>query len=114
MGTTRKRQRAWARWLTSAAVSISLMPAAMAVTPLLADYMIVSNREGDVLRFDLQSGVFAGTVAKRGENGLNVPYGMTLGPDGKPREDLFVADKLHFNAAGNRLLAERVRPYLPK
>lgn len=41
-------------------------------------------------------------------------YDMVLGADGKPREDLFVDDKLHFNEAGNKLLAEKVRPYLPK
>ena len=39
---------------------------------------------------------------------------MVLGEDGKPRADLFVSDKLHFNAAGYKLLAERVRPFLPK
>jgi lysophospholipase L1-like esterase len=39
---------------------------------------------------------------------------MVLGDDGKPRMELFVADKLHFNDAGNKLLAEHVRPYLPK
>lgn len=41
-------------------------------------------------------------------------YDTTLGPDGKPRPELFVEDQLHFNAAGYKLLAERVRPYLPK
>jgi lysophospholipase L1-like esterase len=39
---------------------------------------------------------------------------MVLGKDGKPRADLFVEDKLHFNAAGYGLLAERIRPFLPK
>jgi len=39
---------------------------------------------------------------------------MVLGEDGKPRVELFMADKLHFNAAGYKLLAERVRPFLPK
>lgn len=39
---------------------------------------------------------------------------MVLGPDGKPRPELFRADRLHFNAAGNKLLADRVRPFLPK
>jgi lysophospholipase L1-like esterase len=39
---------------------------------------------------------------------------FVLGADGKPRPELFRADKLHFNAAGYKLLAERVRPYLPK
>jgi lysophospholipase L1-like esterase len=41
-------------------------------------------------------------------------YTMSLGPDGQPRPELFVADKLHFNAAGYKLLAELVRPHLPK
>jgi lysophospholipase L1-like esterase len=41
-------------------------------------------------------------------------YDMVLGADGQPRPELFVEDKLHFNEAGNKLLAERVRPYLPK
>jgi lysophospholipase L1-like esterase len=41
-------------------------------------------------------------------------YDMVLGADGQPRPELFVEDKLHFNAEGNKLLAERVRPHLPK
>jgi len=41
-------------------------------------------------------------------------YDMVLGADGKPRAELFVEDKLHFNAEGYKLLAERVRPFLPK
>ncbi len=41
-------------------------------------------------------------------------YDMVLGSDGQPRAELFVEDKLHFNAAGCKLLAERVRPFLPK
>ena len=40
-------------------------------------------------------------------------YSMSLGLDGKPRPELFVADKLHFNSEGYKLLAERVRPFLP-
>lgn len=39
---------------------------------------------------------------------------IALGKDGKPRPDVFVQDGLHFNAAGYKLLAERVRPFLPK
>jgi lysophospholipase L1-like esterase len=39
---------------------------------------------------------------------------IVLDKDGKARPDLFVADKLHFNAAGYKLLAERVRAFLPK
>lgn len=39
---------------------------------------------------------------------------IALGPDGKPRKDLFVVDGLHFNAAGYKLLVERVRPFLPR
>jgi lysophospholipase L1-like esterase len=37
-----------------------------------------------------------------------------VGADGQPRLDLFVADKLHFNAAGYKLFADRIRPQLPK
>jgi lysophospholipase L1-like esterase len=41
-------------------------------------------------------------------------YDMVLGKDGMPREELFVADKLHFNGEGYKLFAERIRPSLPK
>jgi lysophospholipase L1-like esterase len=41
-------------------------------------------------------------------------YSMVLGADGMPRPELFVADQLHFNAEGYRLLADRVRPCLPE
>lgn len=39
-------------------------------------------------------------------------YDISLTPDGQARPELFIADKLHFNAEGYKLLAERVRPYL--
>jgi len=39
-------------------------------------------------------------------------YELPLGPDGKPRPELFAPDKLHFNAEGYRLLAQRVRAFL--
>jgi lysophospholipase L1-like esterase len=39
---------------------------------------------------------------------------MVLDADGKPRPELFRDDKLHFSAAGYKLLVERVRPYLPR
>jgi lysophospholipase L1-like esterase len=35
-----------------------------------------------------------------------------LGPDGQPRPDLFVADRLHNNADGYKVRAEAVRPHL--
>ncbi|TAK99051.1 MAG: hypothetical protein EPO07_11195 [Verrucomicrobia bacterium] len=41
-------------------------------------------------------------------------YDLSLGPDDQPREELFRADRLHFNAEGYKLLIERVRPFLPK
>jgi hypothetical protein len=37
-------------------------------------------------------------------------YDLPLGTDGRPRPELFVADQLHFNAAGYELLAKQVRP----
>jgi len=39
-------------------------------------------------------------------------YDLPLGSDGKPMRKLFRADGLHFNAAGYRLLVERVRPFV--
>jgi lysophospholipase L1-like esterase len=39
-------------------------------------------------------------------------WDMTLTAGGGARHELFVDDKLHFNAEGYKLLAERVRPYL--
>ncbi len=57
-------------------------------------------------------------VAKLGKKDPLVKFldvsDMVLGPDGKPRLELFVADKLHFNEEGYKLLAERVRPLMPK
>jgi lysophospholipase L1-like esterase len=41
-------------------------------------------------------------------------YDLPLGPDGLPRPELFVADQLHFNAKGYKLLADRVRPVFTK
>jgi lysophospholipase L1-like esterase len=39
-------------------------------------------------------------------------YDITLTPDGRPRPELFVEDRLHFNPEGYKLLTERVRPFL--
>lgn len=41
-------------------------------------------------------------------------YPMVLGPDGQPRPELFVADKLHFSDEGYKLLIEKVRPFLAR
>lgn len=41
-------------------------------------------------------------------------YDVPLGANGLPRPELFVSDKLHFNAAGYQLLAARVRSELQK
>jgi lysophospholipase L1-like esterase len=39
---------------------------------------------------------------------------ISLGPDGQALPELFVGDQLHFSAAGYQLMAEAVRPFLPK
>jgi len=48
--------------------------------------------------------------------GTNLDYidlwDQFLGPDGKPREDLFLPDRLHNNAAGYKIRAAAVRPHL--
>jgi len=41
-------------------------------------------------------------------------YDVSLTPDGRARPELFVADMLHFNADGYRILTGRVRPYVPQ
>ncbi len=40
-------------------------------------------------------------------------WSVSLDAAGQVRPELFLTDKLHFNAAGYELLAARVRPYLP-
>jgi lysophospholipase L1-like esterase len=52
----------------------------------------------------------------RGKPGLKYieTYDIVFGADGKPRPELFIEDKLHFNAAGYQLLAARVRAFLEK
>jgi len=39
-------------------------------------------------------------------------FNAFLGPDGQPREDLFVADRLHHNAAGYDVRVKITRPHL--
>lgn len=39
-------------------------------------------------------------------------FDALLGPDGKPREDLFLPDRLHLNAAGYKIRADLTRPHL--
>ncbi len=39
-------------------------------------------------------------------------YDTTVDANGNPREELFVKDRIHFNAEGYKLLADRVRPAL--
>ena len=41
-------------------------------------------------------------------------YDVPLRADGTPRVELFLADKLHFNADGYKLFAARIRPQLVK
>ena len=41
-------------------------------------------------------------------------YDVPLGTNGLPRAELFVADKLHFNAEGYKLFTARIRPQLAK
>jgi lysophospholipase L1-like esterase len=49
----------------------------------------------------------------RGENLDFIDTGdATMSAEGKPREELFVGDRLHFNAEGYKILALVVRPHL--
>ncbi len=42
---------------------------------------------------------------------INV-FPLMLGPDGKPKPDIFVSDGLHMNEKGYRIWRDAVRPYL--
>lgn len=57
-------------------------------------------------------------IAKYIRSGKNLDYidlwKQFLGPDGKPREDLFRSDRLHNNAAGYKIRADVVRPHLKR
>ena len=35
-----------------------------------------------------------------------------MGPDGLPKPDIFVADRLHMNSAGYEIWKEQIRPFL--
>ncbi len=68
---------------------ISGFAALLLSLPLYAQdqYLLVSNREGrDILRYDAKTGAFVDVFISAETGGMNVPYGMTLGPDG----DLYV------------------------
>jgi lysophospholipase L1-like esterase len=39
-------------------------------------------------------------------------FDATMGSDGRPRGELFLKDRLHFNADGYKILADRVRPFV--
>jgi len=41
-------------------------------------------------------------------------WSIPLDKDGTPKPELFRDDQLHFNAAGYKLLVERVKPFVPK
>ena len=41
-------------------------------------------------------------------------FDATMGADGKPRKELFIKDRLHFNAEGYKILAAQVRDHLAK
>jgi len=56
----------------------------------------------------------AGYVADRPWIQYVETYDLPLGTNGLPRRELFVLDKLHFNTAGYKLLADRLRPILSK
>jgi len=56
--------------------------------------------------------LIAAYVRGKSRLGYIETYDVPLGKDGKPRAELFVSDKLHFNDAGYKLLAERMRANL--
>jgi len=54
-------------------------------------------------------------IAKAGKNLKYInTHDAMLGPDGMPKPDIFVADKLHMNEKGYAIWKEVVGPFLPK
>jgi lysophospholipase L1-like esterase len=55
-------------------------------------------------------------IKKQIDAGQNMAYCNSyegfLNSDGQPREELFVSDRLHHNAAGYKVRADQVRPFL--
>ena len=79
--------RSWGLVHTSYIVRLSIFGLAMLLFgfPVYAQdqYLLVSNREGrDVLRYNADTGAFVDVFIPAETGGMNVPYGMTLGPDG--------------------------------
>ena len=54
----------------------------------------------------------AGYIADKSYLQYIETYDLPLGDDGKPRAELYRVDGLHFDAAGYKLLAARVRPFV--
>lgn len=72
------------RWVVVGLAMLLLVSPVFATT----EYLLVDNREGrNILRYDAETGAFIDVLVKAGSGGMNVPYGMTIGPDG----DLYVA-----------------------
>jgi len=55
----------------------------------------------------------AGYCGKHHLDFINV-FPLMLGPDGLPKPDIYVADRLHMNAKGYAIWREAVRPYLTR
>jgi lysophospholipase L1-like esterase len=53
------------------------------------------------------------TKQEKGLKFINV-FPHMMGPDGQPKPDIFIADKLHMNEKGYAIWKEVVTPYLPK
>ncbi|WP_096292843.1 hypothetical protein [Nitrosomonas ureae] len=49
-----------------------------------SEYLLVSDREGrNILRYDAETGAFVDVLVSAGSGNMNVPMGMTIGPDGE-------------------------------
>ena len=66
-----------------AAVGLSIACMSLPVDAA-GNYLLVTNREGrNILRYDADTGVFIDVFVAAGTGGMNVPWGMAIGPDGK-------------------------------
>jgi hypothetical protein len=101
------------RVLASFTQFVGAVRAALPATRIL----FLSINPSPARQYEVQDVIEANALVKAFvEAGSNMGYVNTfdamLGPDGTPREDLFVADRLHNNPAGYKVRAEIIRPHL--
>jgi lysophospholipase L1-like esterase len=81
------------------------------------DYISIGtspSRWGDVEKVKEANRLIRDFTARDDKLGFIDIFPATLGPDGKPRTDIFLSDRLHPNAKGYAIYQSIIAPYLEK